>query len=89
MSNNDYKSLTQKFIEKYQQLENQYDGKVSEEQLYHETIDIIKKGRDVKKETPDEEDAVSLSSTFKEALSKQKEKELAQIKIDVKNIFNY
>lgn len=87
MSNNNYKSLTQRFIEIYQHLDSRYEGEASEEQLYGEAIELLKKGQEAKKETTEDEEAVSLSSSFKEALSKEKEKELAKLKIDVRNIF--
>ncbi|ERL84694.1 hypothetical protein D910_02120 [Dendroctonus ponderosae] len=67
-------TLTQKFIEIYTKVKEQYgDESVSEEQLYKEAIDIINRDRYNKAvEEPEEGEAVKLSLAFKEAQNKQK-----------------
>ncbi|KAL1494203.1 hypothetical protein ABEB36_009835 [Hypothenemus hampei] len=79
-------SLTQRFIETYTSVNQQYkDGEASEEQLYKEAIDILNRQRGVITVLPAEiEDAeeVSLSGAFKEAQKKQEEQS-----ISIKDIF--
>lgn len=73
-----YKTLTQKFIEKYKTIQEQYGETGTEEQMYKEAIDLLRKTQEDGK---DEE--VSLSTAYKESLRQQK----ANIKIDVSEIF--
>lgn len=80
-------SLTQRFIDTYKQVSEQYKAsQASEEQLYKEAIEILNRSREVRtpKETEEEEgESVSLSVAFKEAQSKQKKSS----SISVKDIF--
>ncbi|XP_066250175.1 small ribosomal subunit protein mS23 [Euwallacea similis] len=80
-------SLTQRFIETYKKVKEQYkDQNVPEEHLYKETIDLMNHDRVFKpQETFHEiegEDSVSLSTAFKEARAKLKDGS-----INIKNIF--
>ncbi|KAG5892367.1 hypothetical protein JTB14_035981 [Gonioctena quinquepunctata] len=87
MFNNNYKSLTQKFIETYQKIETRYTAEMTSEQLYKETIEVLKQEREDKTEAGDE-DPVSLSTAFKEAQSKLESKQQkSKINVDVTNIF--
>ncbi|XP_044253584.1 probable 28S ribosomal protein S23, mitochondrial [Tribolium madens] len=74
-----YKTLTQKFIESYRTIQAQYGDSGTEEQIYKEAIDLLKKNQEIKKD----EDDVSLSTAFKESLKEQK----AKLKINVSDIF--
>lgn len=67
-------TLTQKFIEIYTKVREQYgDEPVTEEQLYKEAIDIINRDRHNKLvEESEEGEAVKLTLAFKEAQNKQK-----------------
>ncbi|CAH1160057.1 unnamed protein product [Phaedon cochleariae] len=84
MSNNKYTSLTQRFIETYQKLESE-NRDLPEEELYKQAIDVLKWDREVRAQAENEE-AISLSTAFKEAKSKQ-DSDQDKIKIDVKDIF--
>lgn len=83
MFNNYYKSVSQKFIEIYQSLEKENAENSNQEQLYKEAIEVLRRDKDIKKET-EQEEPLSLSSAFKEAKSNQI-KEMP--KVDVTNIF--
>lgn len=78
---NNKKSLTHRFIENYKKLETQYEGKVNQEQLYQETMELLKRGRERNEDLVETE---TLSNIFKEAQSNQK----SEIpKINISNIF--
>ncbi|KAJ8955727.1 hypothetical protein NQ318_008599 [Aromia moschata] len=88
MFNNHYKSLTQKFIEKYHVIEDQYKGEGTKEQIYADAIESLKREKENQKEaTVEEVEPISLSTAFKEAKSSQKNVQETKINLDVKNIF--
>lgn len=77
-------TLTQKFIETYKKVSDQYKDGASEEQLYQEAIDILNRERTHKtaaEQAAEEGESVSLSSAFKRAREKQ------EGGISLKNIF--
>lgn len=82
------KSLTQKFIDIYKTLLEQYKDKenVSEEHLYKEAIDILNKERQLQKENvPSKEpETINLSSTYREARKKINN----NLNIKVRDIFH-
>lgn len=74
--------MTQRFITNFNKLSQQYEGKeVTEEKLYQEAIDLLKKDHEGKKhvEVEVEEEPVSLSTAFKAADEK--------LNVKVKDIF--
>lgn len=78
------KTLTHRFIETYNKLDEQYKGEATEEQLYTEAVDILNRERNAKREvaSAEEEEPVSLSVAFKEA---QKQQET--MNISIKDLF--
>ncbi|XP_028133793.2 probable 28S ribosomal protein S23, mitochondrial [Diabrotica virgifera virgifera] len=82
--NNNYKSLTQKFVDIYQNLEARAEGSATEEQLYKEAIEVLRRDKEVKK--VDEEEPISLSLAFREARLEQNKKQ-EKSKLDIANIF--
>ncbi|XP_030754354.1 probable 28S ribosomal protein S23, mitochondrial [Sitophilus oryzae] len=78
------KTLTQRFIDTYLELESRCGKDATEEQLYTEAIHILNREReDKRKPQSNEIETVSLSSSFKEA-KKKREKEL---NVKVKSLF--
>lgn len=76
--------MTQRFIETYQRVQQTSGENLSEETLYTEAIEILKKEKEMRKEV-EEDEPVSLSSAFKEA--KRKQDDNLKIKIDVAEFF--
>ncbi|KAF7282700.1 mitochondrial ribosomal protein S23 [Rhynchophorus ferrugineus] len=76
------KSITQRFIDTYVTLLEQYKDReeVSEEQLYKEAIDILNKGHQLQRDTALDSETISLSSAYKEARRKMNN-------INLKDIF--
>lgn len=66
--NNKQQSITQHFIEVYRKLEAQYGGKASEDQIYEEAVDMLKKEK--QKRLEGAEEPLSLSESFLEAEKK-------------------
>lgn len=85
LTNNNYKSLTQKFIDTYIKLEEQ-EGPGDSESLYTQAIEILNKERNTQKSS--DEDEVSLSKAFKQAQSIQvKQEEAPKITVKVSDLF--
>ncbi|KAF5289715.1 hypothetical protein FQA39_LY03632 [Lamprigera yunnana] len=83
MFNNASKTLTKRFIEMYIRLHEQYKGKVTEEQLYEETIQLLQHEKQKFAKTDDD---ISLANSFKKA----KEAEVTpNIGIKVTDLFKY
>ncbi|XP_057654020.1 probable 28S ribosomal protein S23, mitochondrial [Diorhabda carinulata] len=78
--NNNYKSLTQRFVDIYQKLEENSGDGTTEEQLYKEAIEVLKRDKEIKKDSEDE--PVTLSSAFKQAKLQQD-----KVNINISNIF--
>ncbi|CAH1994536.1 unnamed protein product [Acanthoscelides obtectus] len=90
MFNHNYKTLTQRFIDTYQKVEQQYAGNATEEQIYKEAIGILKSEFESKKEkaaVEHEEESVSLSSQFRQAQSALDAQAKSKINLDVGDIF--
>lgn len=82
--NQNYKTLTQRFIETYKKVQS-IQPNASEQELYTEAIEILQRERSARRAEANEEDSepVSLSTAFKEAQKKLDEKP----KINIANIF--
>ncbi|CAG9767147.1 unnamed protein product [Ceutorhynchus assimilis] len=74
-------SLTQRFIETYKKVSQQYKGEADEKQIYVEAIDVLNRERSNREEAVATEE-VSLSLAFKKAQSKQEKTGLS-----IKDIF--
>ncbi|XP_074037765.1 small ribosomal subunit protein mS23 [Leptinotarsa decemlineata] len=80
--NENYQSLTQKFLEIHQKIHKQYDGDMTPEQMYKAAIEILKSERTGKTE---DKDQVNLSTAFKDALSDHSKEK--KVDISIANIF--
>lgn len=79
---NNQKTLSQRFIENYKMVEEQYKGAANPDQVYQEAMELLQNSRET---SEDVVDTSSLSSTFKEAQAGNRKNEIS--KIDVKDIF--
>lgn len=86
MSNNKHKSITQQFIDFYRQLEKQYDGTASEDKIYSEAIEMLKRERQKKFESAEEGEAFSLSESFQKAKAEIEPPKEPVINIKIKDI---
>nr|CAH7748660.1 unnamed protein product [Callosobruchus chinensis] len=85
-----FKTLTQRFIETYQKVEQQYGGTATEEQIYKEAIGILKTEGESRKEKAtqnEEEESVSLSSAFRQAQSTLDAQAKAKLHVNISDIF--
>jgi len=81
------KSFTQRFIDTYQKLEEQYAGGADQEKIFTETLEAMNRDRDARKQQAEgQEDDISLVSAFKSAEKKQT-KDVGNLNISVKDIF--
>ncbi|VEN54346.1 unnamed protein product [Callosobruchus maculatus] len=90
MFNTTFKTLTQRFIETYKKVEQQYGGNATEEQIYKEAIGILKAEGESRKEKVtehEEEEPVSLSSAFRQAQSTLDEQAKSKLRVNVSDIF--
>lgn len=83
---NNRKTATQNFIESYKLLEKQYDGNANPNQLYEESIQLLKKSNELSEHLPENQ---ALGSMFKEAQqSKENIQQSNEIpKINISNLF--
>nr|CAI5823206.1 unnamed protein product [Callosobruchus analis] len=90
MFNTTFKTLTQRFIDTYQKVEQQYGGNATEEQIYKEAIGILKtesESRIQKVTEHEEEESISLSSAFKEAQSALDAQAKSKLQVNISDIF--
>ncbi|CAH0563751.1 unnamed protein product [Brassicogethes aeneus] len=87
LTNNTTKSLTQRFIETYEKLEEQTQGSESMESLYKQAIDMLNRERNTR-QTSEGSEEVSLSNAFKKAQKTLVQQEDApKINVKVSDIF--
>lgn len=75
------KTLTQRFLDIYKQLDGRYSGSVPEDQIYKEAIETLRRDQEFVNEA-DEKEKESLSVAFQQAQSKPSE-----VSVNIKDIF--
>ncbi|XP_022908682.2 small ribosomal subunit protein mS23 [Onthophagus taurus] len=77
LNNLKYKTITQQFIDKFKEIENQYGEGVDKKKIYVEAVEALK----VSKEIKDKDEYLRLSTAFKEVSEKR------DVKVDFKDLF--